>query len=127
MSHQLDERSRRALKELNYRLAAEAHIKAIAKVASALAEGKIIDHNVTRLQKTVCKQTTAQIALLAPELGEAMKVRIDKQSQGDKLARDLPIPEPMQRQAKMAFGPQHAYLQTITTEGERYENLPSDM
>ena len=59
MSMRLDEQSRCALEELNKRLATEAQIRAIAKVAQALAVGNLIDHNVTRLQKTVTKQTTA--------------------------------------------------------------------
>ena len=56
-----------------------------------------------------------------------MNDRLEKLSQGDRLARDLPPPESMQRQASIAFGTEQAYLQTVTTEGERFHNLPSEM
>ena len=99
----------------------------MARVAKALTEGEINEHNIFRLQKKINNQVNAEIALLAPEVGEAMQDKLVKSSQGDKLDRDLPIPEAIQRQAKMEFGPSQTYLQTITTEGERYNNLPCEI
>ena len=48
-SQQLDASSRQALQQLNQKAESEAQIVAIAKISKALAEGQVVDQNVTRL------------------------------------------------------------------------------
>ena len=79
-SQQLDTSNRQALQLLNQKAEAQAQIVAIAKISKALAEGQVVDQNVKRLSKTVSKETNAQFALLPPEVGEALFLRIEKSS-----------------------------------------------
>ena len=81
---------RKTVEDHNLSQVHEAQFTAFVRVAQALAEGGLNEHNVIRLHRTINSQTNAQIAALPPEMQEAMNERIQRLSGGERSARMLP-------------------------------------